>query len=329
MIPFSAVEDAYQRIQPHVHLTPIFSSATLDQWLGHRILFKAECLQKVGAFKARGALNTIAHATEQNKKPSKIVANSSGNHAQGVAWAAQQYNIPATIFMPANVSKVKAQATASYGADVVLLETRAEVDLAVEQAAEDPGTLWIPPYNHSDVIAGQGTAALEALSQVSEPIDSIFAPCGGGGLVSGSLVTARAKSPSTQVFGVEPLLANDAAESLRSGFIVPLSGPTQTIADGARTPSVGPLTFEHLQQLDGFYEADENSIIYWTQWLTHLLKLNIEPTSAMSMYGVVEWLKSQTQAKTVLVILTGGNIDQSSHQRIWQEDRLDTIPSVS
>ncbi|NVJ60114.1 MAG: serine/threonine dehydratase [Gammaproteobacteria bacterium] len=328
MLPFSIIEQAYGRIHSRIHKTPVVTSKLLNQWLGHQILFKAECLQKVGAFKARGALNTIAHAVEQNISLKHIVANSSGNHAQGVAWAAQQYNIPATIFMPENVSRVKAQATANYGANVVLLETRAQVDAAVEQAAEDAETLWIPPYNHQDVIAGQGTAALEAFDQIDATVDALFAPCGGGGLVSGSLITARAMSPKTKVIGVEPLEANDAAESLRAGVIKPLKHPATTIADGARTPSVGPITFEHLQELDGFYEAEEKEIIYWTQWLTHLLKLNIEPTSAMSMIGVKQWLKNQKKSKTVLVILTGGNIDQHTHSLIWKEDFLGQQPTL-
>lgn len=328
MMTLDSIKQAQQRIAPYINKTPIVQSSLLNDWLGHRIYFKAECLQKIGAFKARSGCNAIAHLLEQGKQPKRIVANSSGNHAQAIAWAARQFNIPATIYMPSNVSKVKAQATASYGADIELLPTRDAVDTAVQNAAEDPDVYWIPPYNHNDVIAGQGTAAFEAVSELDN-VDAVFAPCGGGGLISGSYIATKGLSPHTRVFGVEPLNANDAAESLRSGTIQSLKSAPDTLADGARTPSVGSITFEYLKQLDGFYEADEASIIYWTQWLTHLLKLTIEPTSAMTMFGVVEWLKTQSSAKEVVVILTGGNLDADSRRKLWQQDALDQLPSLN
>ncbi|MEE4244720.1 MAG: serine/threonine dehydratase [Kangiellaceae bacterium] len=324
---FQQIENAHNRINRFIHRTPIVQSHLLNQWLGHTIYFKAECLQKIGAFKARGGLNAVAHLVEQGKTPNRIVANSSGNHAQAVAWAAQQFDIPATIYMPSNVSKIKAQATASYGAEVVILDSRAEVDAAVEQASLQEGVLWIPPYNHEDVIAGQGTAVREALEDLSD-VDAIFAPCGGGGLVSGSFIAARHMSPNSKVIGVEPLNANDAAESRRAGKIVPLSSPPNTIADGVRTPSVGDLTFPFIQQLDEFYEIEEEKIFYWTQWLTHLLKLNIEPTCAMPMEAVVRWLKNQTSPQNVLVVISGGNIDQPTHHRLWQDNYLDKLPTL-
>ena len=276
------VTRAAARIENLVHRTPVVSSTLLNQWSGHRIFFKAECLQKTGAFKARGALNTLMWLQETGQNPLHIVANSSGNHAQAVAWAARQQKIPATIFMPADVSAVKAQATAAYGAEVVLCEDRATADRRAEEAAANKNSYWVPPYNHPQVIAGQGTAVLEAIRQL-EPIDAVFAPCGGGGLLSGSLLAARSLAPDAAVIGVEPLRANDAAQSLRAGSIRTLQGAIDTIADGARTLSVGHLTFEYLRQLDGFYEVDEPRILYWTQWLQHLLKLHIEPTSAMTM----------------------------------------------
>ena len=323
---FDAIKQAYKRIKPYVAETPILESHLLNSWLGHRILFKAECLQKIGAFKARGACNTIVKLVESGHKPKRVVANSSGNHAQAVAWAASQFDIPATIYMPANVSQVKAQATESYGAEIVLCHDRFEVDRQVEAAAEDADTLWIPPYNHVDVISGQGTATLEALNQLQQDPDAIFAPCGGGGLLSGTRVAAKGHNPNIQVMGVEPLKANDAAESIRTGSIQSLSKPADTIADGVRTPSVGELTFPHLRQLDGFFEVEEENIIYWTQWLQHLLKLHIEPTCAMPMDGVCQWLRQQEQAKTVMVIVTGGNIDQPTMQQIWHTDTLDSTP---
>ncbi len=185
------VKTAAARLKPFVHHTPLMSSALLNRWLGHSIVFKAECLQKAGAFKARGGLNTVMWLQEQNHDPRHIIANSSGNHAQAIAWAAHLQEIPATIYMPADVSPVKAQATAAYGAEVILCKDRATADKRAEEAGAQTGSFWIPPYNHPQVIAGQGTAAYEALQEPNQ-FDAVFAPCGGGGLLSGTLIAARA-----------------------------------------------------------------------------------------------------------------------------------------
>ncbi len=327
MIQFSHIQDAQRRLTPKIKQTPVMESQLLNSWLGSRILFKAECLQKTGAFKVRGAINTLAHLDEQNQLPQHIVANSSGNHAQAVAYAASLYGIPATIYSTQSVSAVKAAATRYYGANLSLYETRVEADQAVEEAAQQPGTLWIPPFNHPSVIAGQGTLLLDTLQQISPP-DAIFAPCGGGGLLSGTCITAKACCPDTLVFGAEPLSANDAAESLRQGRIISLDGPANTLADGAATPSVGSFTFPILQQLNGLYEIEESKIVYWTQWLQHLLKLHVEPTCAMTMEAVVRWLATVPPGQTVLVLISGGNIDQRKMQQIWQQDNLDVIPSL-
>jgi len=325
---FSDIENAANRIAPYIHRTPLVMSSRLNAWLGHKLVFKVECLQKTGAFKARGACNAISKLVEQGSVPSRIVANSSGNHAQAIAWASAIYDVPATLYMPKGVSAVKAQATKAYGADTVICENRVLTDQAVEIAAVETGAVWIPPYNHVDVIAGQGTAALEALSDSSN-IDAVFAPCGGGGLLSGTLLATRYLCPKAKVIGVEPALANDAAESLRKGCIQSFDSSPDTIADGARTLAIGPLTFPFLQQLDSFYEVSEARIAYWTQWLSHLLKLHVEPTSAMVMDGVVQWLSGQREGRTVLVILSGGNIDSASSASIWSQDYLLTVPSMA
>ncbi|SHG16618.1 serine/threonine dehydratase [Flagellimonas flava] len=321
------IQSASGRISGFINKTPLLSSSLLNQWLGHEIFFKAECFQKIGAFKARGGCNTLAWLTENGKKPGHIVANSSGNHAQAVAYASNKFGVPATIFMPEYSSKVKIQATRSYGAQVVLSKTRDITDEKVREAAQKEGTYWIPPYNHEQVICGQGTAAYEALCDLDD-MDAVFAPCGGGGLLSGTLIAARGLSPQTKVMGVEPLRANDAAESLRKGSVQRLANVPDTLADGAMTMAVGDITFEYLKQLDGFYEIDEDRMVYWTQWLTHLLKCTIEPTSAMSMEGVVQWLKGQNPGKRVLVVISGGNIDQPTRSKIWESNYLDQSPSL-
>ena len=321
------IERANARIAKFINHTPILTSTLLNKWLGHEVFFKVESFQKIGAFKARGACNTLAWLNERGESPKQIVANSSGNHAQAVAYAAGKFGIPVTIYMPGYSSKVKIQATKSYGAEVVLSETRDLTDLKVREAAEEKGTYWIHPYNHEQVICGQGTAIYEALSELGD-IDAVFAPCGGGGLLSGSLIASRGLSPKTRVIGIEPLNANDAAESLRKGSIQRLSGPPDTLADGAMTMAVGDITFEYLKQLDDFYEIEEEYLIYWTQWLTHLLKCRIEPTSAMPMEAVIRWLRTKKTKQRVLMVVSGGNLDQKTTARIWETDCLENVPHI-
>lgn len=325
---FADVEAAATRLKGKVKHTPLLESSLLNKWLGQRILFKAECLQTTGAFKIRGATHFLTKLAEDNKLPQRIVANSSGNHAQAVAYAASQLGLPACIYATETVSPVKAAATQYYGATMSLHPTRPEADDAVQKAANDPDTVWIPPFNHPDIIAGQGTACLEALHEAGT-VDAVFAPCGGGGLLSGTLLATRALQPNAKVIGAEPLNANDAARSLQSGQIERLDASPQTLADGAATPSVGPYTFPLLQQLDDFYEVDEVQIAYWTQWLQHLLKVHVEPTSAMSMAAVAAWALEAPPQSTALVILSGGNISQQSMMKLWEKDYLLQPPTIT
>jgi threonine dehydratase len=321
------IEQAHRRIAPHTQRTPVVESQSLNQWLGHRILFKCEFHQVTRSFKARGACNTVFSLIENGEKPELIVANSSGNHAQAVAWAAKKAGFRSKIYIPANASQLKIDATLSHGAEVEICETRKIADERVKVHAENPGVYWIPPYNHASVVAGQGTAAKE-IAEDYPGIEALFCPCGGGGLLSGSLISIRALLPNCQLFGVEPAQANDAARSLRQGHIYRFSDTPDTLADGARTLGVAPLTFEHLKLLDGFYEVGEDAIAYWTQWLGKLLGETIEPTSAMSLQAVCSWLKTQTSPKTVAVVLTGGNLDPEISKVINQTNRLDLQPDL-
>lgn len=325
---FDDVVAASERIAAAVKPTPLMESALLNRWFGHRVVFKVECMQKTGAFKLRGATNFLAKLAENNALPQRIVANSSGNHAQAVAYAASLYNMPVTIYASNTISAIKAAATESYGAELKRFACREDADRAVAEAAKEAGTVWIPPYNHPDIIAGQGTAALEALNELKHA-DAVFAPCGGGGLLSGTLLATRALAPDAMVIGAEPEAANDASRSLQSGQIESLDGPPNTLADGAATPSVGHYTFGFLQQLDDFYEVSEQQIAYWTQWLTHLLKLHIEPTCAMTMAAVAAWAVNTPPGKTALVILSGGNISTQSMLKIWDTDYLSQPPIIS
>lgn len=318
---FDDIENAYARIKGVVKKTPIVESSLLNEWMGNRILFKAECLQTIGAFKIRGAMNFLARLKEEGCLPKHVVANSSGNHAQAVAYAAAHFGCSATIFASETISPIKAAATQSYGAELKLFATRPEADAAVEQASKAPDTVWIPPFNHENIVAGQGTVALEALNEVGN-VDAVFAPCGGGGLLSGTLLATRELQPDALVIGAEPAEANDASMSLQAGEIVSLQHTPNTLADGAATPSVGDVTFPILQELDDFYEVDELQIAYWTQWLHHLLKLHIEPTCAMTMAAVAAWAANSPKGQTALVIISGGNISQANMAKIWERDFL-------
>ncbi len=320
------VEAALKRIRAMMHLTSIYSSMRLNQLLGHEVYFKAECAQRVGAFKARGAANTLAWLKETNALPKKVIAYSSGNHAQAVAWAARHFGVAAEIFMPKDVSKVKLVATPNYGATVTLFETRQAAEEGA-QVAIKAGAARIPPYDHDQVISGQGTACLEAMDQISGDIDAVFVPCGGGGLLSGTWIAAKGRRPSIKVFGGEPLAANDAARSVREGHIIHLEKAPNTIADGVRTLAISDRTFRYLKQVDGIFEITEEEILDWSQWLCHLLKLHLEPTAALGMAAARAWLKKQDKQKKVLVILSGGNMDSATAKKVWEKDRLLEFPA--
>ncbi len=316
-----------RRVQPHVVRTPLFYSKLLNEWLGgHRILFKCENFQKVGAFKARGAMNVLMKLKEENRLPERVVAFSLGNHSGGVAWACKKLGIPARIYLQNGASALKIQATKSYGPEVILCESR---QAAMARVAEDvkEGWYFIHPYDHDDIIAGQGTCALEIHEEEPE-LDAMFIPIGGGGLASGSLLATRLMQRETKLYGVEPLRANDAAQSVRAGKIIGFDSPPDTIADGVRTLAMTERTFHYVKQLDGMYEVPEADIYYWTQWIAHLVKITAEPSCAMNTNAAFEWLKTQTSPKTVAVIISGGNVDADTHRQIWAENHLDVTPET-
>ncbi len=322
-----AVRVAHARIAPYIHRTPLVASHLLNSLLGHEVVFKAECLQKTGAFKVRGALNSLLSLKEQQCLPEKVVAFSSGNHAQAVAWAASQLGVQATIYLPGFVSAVKKQATESYGATVVVTATRQEAEDACAEAVLQ-GAYLIPPFDMDTVITGQGTACLEALEDGANP-DAVFVPCGGGGITSGTLLAARLLASPAKIYAAEPRQANDASRSYHTGAICRFDTSPPTIADGVRTPAISPRTFHYLRQLEGFIEVEEEAIIYWTQWLAHILKLTCEPTSALAMAAAYQWLATQTRPQRVLVMLTGGNIATEARQQLWQDDYLHQPPSMA
>jgi len=329
MIESQAVVKAHSRIKDYLHRTPIVTSSTLNNMLGgHELYFKLECHQKIGAFKSRGAFNKIIHLKEQGQTPKKVVAVSSGNHAQGIALACKTFNIPATIFMNKSVSPLKIQATRSYGANVVLVDSNQEADQKAKEE-EKNGAYFIHPFDDDQIIAGQGTACLEALEDLDEQnINAVFVPCGGGGLLSGTFLATKLFSDNIKVFAGEPENCNDAAISLKKDELHIFDTLPVTIADGIRTLSISERTFSYLKQTGGIIEINEEEIIYWTQWLQHLLKTSCEPSSAVAMAACYKWLKTQNQKQQTLIIISGGNISSESHKKIWEKDYLEEAPYI-
>jgi threonine dehydratase len=323
----AAVEAAQARLGDHITRTPILRSHLLNRFLNTEILFKYEGAQKVGAFKARGALHTLLHLKEKKKLPLEVVAYSSGNHAQAVAWAARQMGIKSTVVVPAGASKVKIAATKAYGAEVIIAKSRGEAEDIAHERSEVGGSFLLPPYDHDDVIAGQGTAALEAW-QDEKKIDAVFAPCGGGGLISGTFLATRVFSRDAAVYAAEPAIANDASRSYSTGKIYRFRDAPKTIADGARTLGISERTFHFIDQLDGFYEISEADILYWSQWLMHLLKVTVEPTAALGIAAAHKWIAEGNRGKRILIILSGANLDSDTYAKIWAHDHLSRLPAL-
>lgn len=326
MLSPEVVAQAHQRLSPHIHETPLVESALLNEWLGNRVIFKVEAQQKIGAFKIRGALNTLLALKERGELPKWVVAHSSGNHSQAVACAAKMLGIRATIYLPAATSPIKQQATRGYGAEVIIKPTRQEAEAAVYDDVKK-GAFFLPPYDHDDVIAGQGTSCFEALKAGLKP-DAIFLPCGGGGFLSGTWLATQLLCPTAKVIGAEPKSGNDAAQSIKVGHVVKLPEAPVTIADGVVTLSVAERTFQYLQKIEAMLEIEEEKTVYWTQWLMHLLKITVEPTAALAMAAAAQWLSGQHRGKTVLVILSGGNIAPATYQQVWKKNHLDQIPAL-
>jgi threonine dehydratase len=320
---------AQKRIRNYITRTPVMSSGILNEFLGNKIFFKMEALQKIGAFKARGAINTLLRLKEKGQLPDHVVTFSSGNHAQGVAWAAKTLGIKATILMDESSSSLKKQATKAYGAELIITKDRNAAEAGVEEYVQK-GAYLIKPYAHPYVIQGQGTACYEALMDMQVDPDAIFTPCGGGGLASGTFLAAKELNSKAKLFFTEPETANDACKSVRDGNIFRFDSSPNTICDGVRTLGIADITFNYLKQFDGFFELSEEEIVYWTQWLIHLLKVNIEPSCALAMAGVFKWLRdNELKGQNILVIISGGNLSTEKQQEIWQKDYLAFEPRLN
>ncbi|MCC5906683.1 MAG: pyridoxal-phosphate dependent enzyme [Balneolaceae bacterium] len=303
---FTDINKAAERIKPHAHRTPVLQSSWFNDQTGAELFFKCENFQKVGAFKFRGACNAIMKLPKRDGEKG-IVTHSSGNHAQAVALASKLNGYKATIVMPVNAPKVKVEAVKGYGAKIVFCESTIDArEETAQTIIRETGAAFIHPYNHPDVIAGQGTSAKELLEEIPD-LDAIITPVGGGGLISGTLIAAKAINPNIKVFGAEPDLADDAWRSLNSGKIEPVLR-TDTIADGLRT-SLGDLTFEIIQKyIDEIVTVSEASIIRDMRNIWERMKIIIEPSCSVPVAAIMD-NKVQVEGLKVGIILTGGNVD--------------------
>lgn len=304
---FNAVCAAAARLRGIAHPTPALTSRLIDRELGASLTFKCENLQRAGAFKFRGAFNALS-CLDAGRRERGVVAYSSGNHAQAVALAAQLLGIPATIVMPEDAPALKLAATRDYGARIVSHDRYREDRAAIAaRLAEQEGLTVIPPFDHPDVIAGQGTAALELFAQSGE-LDFLLVPLGGGGLLAGTLLVASALQPACQVYGVEPEAGDDGLQSLQRGERVQIPVP-RTIADGAQTQQLGALTFPVIQRaVAGIVTVSDAALGKWMAWLATRMKLLVEPTGCLGIAGA-EKLRSELAGRRVGVILSGGNVD--------------------
>ncbi len=306
-VSFAEVRAAAERLRGVAHRTPVLTSRTFDALTGRTVFFKCENFQRGGAFKFRGAYNRLAQLTDAEKKRG-VVAFSSGNHAQGVALAAKLLNIPAAIVMPDDAPPVKLAATRGYGAEVIVYDRlKQSRETIARQLSNERGMTLVPPFDDPHIIAGQGTAALELLEEIPE-LDAIVSPVGGGGLISGCAVAAKALKPSIQIFGVEAVGADDAKQSLQAGKIVHID-PPNTLADGIRTQSIGTLTFAIMRELlSDIVIVSDDEIIDALRFVIPRMKIVVEPTGAVPIAAVMQ-NKIPENLRRVGVIVSGGNID--------------------
>ena len=304
---YQDVIEAAARLSSHAQRTPVLTSRTVDAQIGARLFFKCENFQRMGAFKFRGAFNALSKFSAEQRRRG-VVAFSSGNHAQAIALSARILGIPATIVMPKDAPGVKIEATRGYGGQVVLYDRYTESREAIgERLANEQGLTLIPPYDHPDVISGQGTAGKELFEEVGE-LDALFVCLGGGGLISGCALAARALSPKCQVFGVEPQAGNDAQQSFRKGEIVRIETP-KTIADGAQTQYLGQFTFPIImREVADIETVDDDALVAEMDFFASRMKMMVEPTGCLGLAGARK-RAPQLAGKRVGVIVSGGNID--------------------
>jgi len=303
---FEDIQAAHDRIRPYIHRTPVLSSKSINEIVGAELYFKCENLQKVGAFKFRGACNSVFSLTPEEAK-NGVCTHSSGNHAAALALAARMRGIPAYIVMPENAPEIKKIAVAGYGAQITFCTPTLEArESTLKKVAAETGATEIHPYNYFNVICGQGTAAKELIEEIGT-LDIVMAPVGGGGLLSGTAIATKALLPGAKVIAAEPAGADDAYRSFYSKTLQPSVSP-KTIADGLLT-SLGSLTFPIiLNEVDQIVTVSEESIVAAMRMIWERMKIIIEPSSAVPLAAILE-NKADVKGKKVGIILSGGNVD--------------------
>ena len=304
---YADVVAAAARLEGHAHRTPVLQSRTVNEEFGAEVFFKCENLQRMGAFKFRGAFNALSRFDE-NQRRAGVLAFSSGNHAQAIALSGRLLGIKATIIMPSDAPASKVAATQGYGGKVVFYDryTQDREQLSRELASKEGLTL-IPPFDHPDVIAGQGTAAKELFDEVG-PLNSFFVCLGGGGLLSGSALATRVLSPDCKLYGVEPEAGNDGQQSFRSGSIVTIATP-KTIADGAQTAALGHLTFPIIRRdVNDVLTVSDTQLVDAMRFMASRMKIVVEPTGCLGFAAARE-MKASLRGQRVGVLISGGNID--------------------
>jgi threonine dehydratase len=305
-VTIDAIRQAAERLRGVAHRTPVLTSRQFDAAAGARVFFKAENLQRGGAFKFRGAYNTIA-SLEATDRARGILAYSSGNHAQAVALAGKMLGIKTVIVMPEDAPKVKLEGTRSYGAEIVLYSKNQSREEIAKRLASERHLALIPPFNHPHVIAGQGTTAKELLEETG-PLDALLVPCGGAGLLSGCAIAAKALAPACRVIGVEPQAGDDVTQSFKAKKIISIPVP-DTIADGARTQAPGDITFPLVvQYVDEMLTVSDAELERAMFYLWEKLRVVVEPTGALAACAVLE-KKVSLAGQRVGVVLSGGNVD--------------------
>jgi threo-3-hydroxy-L-aspartate ammonia-lyase len=306
MVTYQDIEEAYTRLKPVVHKTPLLSSKTFDNRTRNEVLFKAENLQRVGAFKIRGAYNKISTLSNDEKERG-VVTHSSGNHAQGVALAAQLLGVRAVVVMPKIAPQVKVDATRGYGAEVIFCEDSSEDrERVAKRLVHEHGYTLVPPFDDERIIAGAGTAMVEVAEDVNS-LDYFFCPVGGGGLISGTAIAAKHYFPSIKVIGVETESANDCYQTFRQKRIVRID-PPKTIADGMRTQSIGQHNFEIiLKYVDDVITVTDEQVIEMMKFFLERMKIVVEPTGAVAPAAVYHNILNMSHKK-ICALISGGNI---------------------
>lgn len=301
------IEAAQERLSVIAHRTPVLTSRTVNELVKSKVFFKCENFQRTGSFKFRGAYNALAQLSEAQRRQG-VLTYSSGNHAQAIALAGQLLGIHTTIFMPDDAPAVKQAATRGYGAEVILYNRRETTREALAQKLKsERGLTFIPPYDHPHVVAGQGTAAKELIEDVGS-LDLLLVCCGGGGKISGSAIATKALSPGCRVIGVEPERAMDATRSFHTKTLHTVNNP-DTIADGARTPSLGQITFPLvLHYVDDMVTVSEDAIRRTMFFLWERLKIVVEPTGVLAAAALLEGVVKAPETR-IGVIISGGNVD--------------------